>query len=168
MIGKPMPPIELVYAVARNGVIGARNGLPWRIPSDLKRFRAHTMGAPIIMGRTTFEGLPRPLPGRHNIVVSTSMPPVQGASVVSSIEDALALAEREGPPAIRVIGGASIYRQMLDRADRLVVTHVDGEPEGDVTMPAIDADQWQEVGREPLPRGPDDDFATTLSIYERR
>lgn len=163
-------PVELVYAVARNGVIGRDNAMPWRLPSDLARFKAATMGNPIIMGRRTFESIGRPLPGRRNIVITRQADyHADGIEVVASPDDALTLAETtEGARAISVIGGAEIYRALLGRADRLVVTHVDAEPEGDTTMPPIDGAIWQRVSLEKGEPHPKDSAEVSFAIYERR
>ena len=164
------PPLVLEYAVAENGVIGRNGDLPWRISSDLKRFKARTMGSPVIMGRRTFESIGRPLPGRRNIVVTRSDElSAEGFDVVTSLDAAIDLAARTPDAAqITVIGGAAIYRQLLDRADRLVVTEVHGTPDGDTTMPPVDRTLWQRVGETHHPAAPGDDYATTVAIYERR
>ncbi len=143
-------PITLIVAVAENGVIGAKGGLPWHIPEDLKRFKALTLGKPVLMGRKTWESLPRkPLPGRTNIVITRdSAFHAEGALVANGIEDALALAERERPPEIVVIGGAEIFASVLPFARRIRWTEIMAAPEGDAFMPPIDRNAWQEVARE--------------------
>ena len=163
-------PVELVYAVARNGVIGRNNAMPWRLPSDLKHFKKATLGNPVIMGRKTFESIGRPLPGRTNIVVTRDPGyAADGIVVAPSPVDALALArEIEGARAISVIGGAEIYRQLLPNADRLVVTHVEAEPSGDTTMPPIDPAKWVERSREAGEPHPNDSAPVAFAVYERR
>jgi dihydrofolate reductase len=140
--------ISLIWAQAANRVIGDHGTLPWRLPEDLTRFRALTMGSTVVMGRATWESLPdkfRPLPGRHNVVLSRRPGwQADGAVVASSLDDALA-----GTTApVWVIGGASVYRSALPVADRIEVTEVDGSYSGDVYAPEIGPD-WRVTGREP-------------------
>lgn len=142
--------ITLIAAVARNGVIGVDGDMPWRIPQDFAFFKRTTMGHPLVMGRATFDSIGRPLPGRRSIVLtrSHSWAP-EGVEVVHTLEDALALAAGgDGGEEIFIAGGGQIYRQALPRADRLLITEVDLEPEGQVTFPEIDPQVWQEVRRE--------------------
>ena len=166
--------IVLIVAVADNGVIGADDGLPWRLKSDLKRLRALTIGRPIVMGRKTFESFPRrPLPGRTNIVVTRDATfRGQGALVTTSLPDALVLARadalRRSVAEIAVIGGAEIYAQCMDVADRLELTEVHANPGGDTCFPAIDKAQWEEVARVPNPAGPDDSATFSYVTYCRR
>jgi len=171
----PTPPITLalVVAVAENGVIGRDGGLPWRIPSDLKTFRATTMGKPLIMGRKTFQSLRRPLDGRDNIVVSREglVAPAEGVIVTRTLDEALAAGRRcavaRGVEEIMVIGGADIFAATLPLAERIYWTHVEGTPEGDTHFPAFDAHGWHIASRLALPRGPNDEFACTLKVLER-
>jgi len=167
-------PVALIVAVADNGVIGARGGLPWHISSDLKTFRRLTMNKPLIMGRRTFQSLKKPLDGRDNIVIAGNenfRPP--GALVVAGFEAALALARRcakargNGADEIMVIGGTQIFEVALPLADRIYKTEVHGRPEGDAFFPALEPADWQEVERIPLPKGPRDDFAATFVVLER-
>lgn len=138
---------SLIVAVAQNGVIGINNTLPWRLPEDLKRFKALTSGHPIIMGRKTFESLGRPLPNRRNLVISRNPDcALAGAEVFTSIEAAMAACA--GAEKAFVIGGGEIYRQALALVDELQITEVDLAPEGDAFFPAIDTAVWQEVARE--------------------
>ena len=143
-------PLTLVVAVAKNGVIGNRGGLPWRIPEDLKRFKALTLGKPCIMGRKTWDSLPKkPLPGRTNIVVTRdSAFRESGAEVAHSFEEALGIAALESPPEIMIIGGAAIFAAMLPLAHRIELTEVLAAPEGDAFMPPLDRAEWQETKRE--------------------
>jgi len=166
--------IVLHAAVARNGVIGRDGGLPWRLSSDLKRFKAQTMGKPLVMGRRTFEGLGRPLPGRLNIVVTRDPGfRADGIEVARSVDDALALARAKArcmaasPDEICVIGGGEIYRQTIDRADRLCITHVEAAPDGDTWFPAIDPALWRVSSAEPHPPGERDSHATVFTVYDR-
>jgi len=165
--------ISIVVAVADNGVIGRDGGLPWRISSDLKTFRRLTMGKPLIMGRRTFQSLKKPLDGRDNIVVSgNSDYKPEGALVVGDLPSALALAracaEKRGVDEIAIIGGTAVFEAALPIADRIYKTEVHGTPEGDAMFPELDWSDWQEVGREELPRGPNDDYGATLITLERR
>ena len=145
-----MTTITLVVAAASNGVIGAKGALPWRIPEDMKHFKALTLGKPNIMGRKTWESLPkRPLPGRTNIVVTRdSQFRAEGALVAHSFEEALRLAAREDTAEIAVIGGEAIFAAALGLASRIYLTEVAVSPEGDAFMPPIDREQWQETARE--------------------
>lgn len=165
--------IAFVIAVAENGVIGKDGDLPWRLSSDLKMFRQLTMNKPIIMGRRTWESLPkRPLDGRDNIVVTRDTNfKAEGAHVVHSIDAALELgrkfAEARGADEISVIGGAQIYKDTLDRADRIYLTEVHGAPEGDTVFPPLDGEKWREVGSEPIIQTERDQYSATLKIMER-
>lgn len=145
-----MTEIVLVLAVADNGVIGAGGAIPWRIPDDMKRFKALTIGKPIVMGRKTWESFPRrPLPGRTNIVITRDAGYVaQGAAVAHSLDAALARAMAENPPAISIAGGAEIYAQALSRATRIELTEVHMQAPGDVHMPPFDKSVWRETARE--------------------
>jgi len=164
----------IVVAIAENGVIGRDGGLPWRLSSDLKRFKADTMGKPIIMGRKTWESIGRPLPGRVSIVVTRDKAfRAEGAEVANSVADAVDLARaqaRNMPDAdeICVIGGGEIYRQALSLTDRLYVTHVLASVEGDTYFPAIDPEIWRIVRTADIPVGEKDSHATRYTVYERR
>ncbi len=137
--------ITFYLARASNGVIGRDGRLPWRLPADLKRFKALTMGKPMVMGRKTFESFPSPLPGRRHIVLTRGHWHADGAEVAHSIDEALAMAGDE----VAVIGGAQIYAQLLPHADRIELTEVHDEPEGDAIVPAFDG--WREIAREDHP-----------------
>jgi len=139
--------ISLIVAMAENRVIGRDNQLPWRIPADLKHFKALTMGKPIIMGRKTYESIGRPLPGRGNIVITgdTSYR-AEGCQVVHTLEEALRSAG--GAEEAMIIGGATLYRQTLKDADRLYLTLVKAQPEGDTWFPKIEPQEWREIRRE--------------------
>lgn len=167
------PEIVLLVAVADNGVIGAHGAIPWRLKSDQARLKAMTMGKPIVMGRKTFMSLRRPLPGRTNIVVTRDAGfRARGAVVTTSFTDARAIALgdalRRFVTEIAVIGGAEIYAQLMDGADRLEVTEVHAQPEGDTRFAAIDAAIWQEVARERHSAGPDDSADFSYVTYRRR
>lgn len=161
-------------ARARNGVIGRGNGLPWRLGADMRRFRALTLGKPLIMGRRTWESLPRrPLPGRLNLVL-THQPEFEakGAVVCGDFSEAVAIAKEQaaedGAEEVCVIGGAALFALALPRAARIYLTEVEGEPEGDVLMPAPDEAGWREIAREAVPAGPDDAYPTIFRVLERR
>ena len=160
-------------ARARNGVIGRDGGLPWRLSSDLKLFKALTLGKPVIMGRKTWESLPnRPLPGRMNIVLTRdgSFEP-SGAVVSDNLSEAVALAreqaEDDGVEEVCVIGGGELFGLALPRAGRLYLTEVEAEVEGDVLFPSFDEHDWREVKRETYPIGDKDDYPFVFRVLER-
>ena len=163
-----MSRIVLVVAVSHNGVIGRAGGLPWHISSDLKRFKAITMGKPLIMGRKTWESLPRkPLPGRQNIVITRQKNyQAEGAVVVPDTASALTVAGEVEE--ICVIGGGEIFTNFLSLADRIYLTEVDLEVEGDTRFPRIDPNQWLETAREVHPRGPNDSASFILRVLDRK
>jgi dihydrofolate reductase len=165
--------LSLIVAIAENGVIGREGKLPWRLGSDLRRFRKLTMSHPLIMGRKTFEGIGKPLDGRDSIVVSRGSPSL-GADVfaASSLEDALTIARRQakarGVKEAFVIGGAELFEAALPHANRIYLTRVHASPEGDVQWePALGRD-WQDVSREDRPASDRDEFPVTDVIFERR
>lgn len=167
--------VTIYAAVAENGVIGRKGGLPWRLSSDMKRFKAGTMGNPIVMGRKTWESFPkRPLPGRLNIVISRDPAyRAEGAEVVTSLKDAVTLATAKGrcmagAEEICIVGGGEIYRQAIGLADRLKLTHVLADIDGDTLFPVVDPAVWAEVSAEALPAGEKDSHATRYTVYERR
>ena len=140
-------PVYLVAAVAENGVIGANGKLPWHLPEDLQHLKRLTLGHSVIMGRRTWDSIGRPLPNRHNIVVSRRKEfHAMGASVASSLEEALAAHTGVGP--VFVIGGSELYRAALPRATGLVLTRIHRPYEGDTRFPDIDAADWKETRRE--------------------
>jgi dihydrofolate reductase len=162
-----VPRITLIVARARNGVIGRAGTLPWRLPEDLAFFKRTTMGHPIVMGRRTWESIGRPLPGRRNIVVSRQAGFVAaGAEVVPSLDEALCLCAGAGE--LFVIGGAQLYGEALPRADRLIVTEIDADFDGDTHWPAPDPAHWSEAAREHLPPAAQRDFALDFVTYLRR
>ena len=136
--------ISIIAAIAKNGIIGSGNQMPWHISEDLKRFKAITSGHPVIMGRKTFESLGRPLPNRRNIVI-TRNPDYDKAGIetAASIDEALALFEENEE--IFIIGGGEIYRQTLPLADRMYLTWIDAEADGDTYFPPIDSEEWEIV-----------------------
>jgi dihydrofolate reductase len=162
--------VALIAAVAGNGVIGADNAMPWRLSTDLQRFKRLTLGKPVVMGRRTFESLGKPLAGRLNIVI-TRQPDFapEGVSVAASLDTGLALADREAGPSgeVMVIGGGQLYAEAIGRADRLYITHVDAAPEGDTHFPSIDPAVWRAASREAVPAGEKDSAATEFVVYRR-
>jgi dihydrofolate reductase len=162
-----MPRLTLIVARARNGVIGKGNAMPWKIPGEQAYFKRVTMGHPIVMGRRTWESIGRPLPGRRSIVVSRDPAYVAaGADVATNLQDALA---RAGDvPEVFVIGGAELYRLALPHADRLLITEIDHDFDGDTFFPAPDPTLWREAARDhhaPVGERP---FAVDYVEYLRR
>ena len=172
-----LPQISIVVARAKNNVIGMDGDMPWRLRSDLQRFKAITTGKPCIMGRATWESLPlRPLPGRLNLVLSRDLSyeesgKAKGAVVVSSLSDALDIAretaEDDGVDEICVIGGSALFEAALPRAKRLYITEVDAAPEGDTFFPGFDQSLFREVANERHDAGEKDEHAFTFRILER-
>jgi dihydrofolate reductase len=163
--------VGLYAAVAENGVIGRDGGLPWRLSSDLKRFKADTMGKPIVMGRKTWESLPkRPLPGRLNIVVTRDAEyKAEGAVIVRSLPEAIeAAGDGNAPDEAAVIGGAAIFAEALPLADRLHITHVLADIDGDVHFPPIDPAVWAIISSIDYPAGENDSHPTRYVVYQRR
>ena len=164
--------LVVVAAVADNGVIGRNNALPFRQSSDLKRFKALTIGKPVLMGRKTYSSIGKPLPGRTNIVVSRD-PGFAPDGVVVARDLAAALtaarddAQRRGVSEVAVIGGTGIFAQLMPLADRLEITHVHAQPEGDTYFPPIDATQWRAVARSDHPAGPQDEASFSYVTYAR-
>ena len=171
--GKTLP-VGIHVAIAENGVIGRAGGLPWRLSTDLRRFKADTMGNPIIMGRKTFESVGKPLPGRLNIVVTRHRDwHAEGVDAASSLQDAIRLGRERAadmPEAreICVIGGGEIYGEALPLTDVLHVTHVLAAVDGDTFFPAIDPAIWKEISSIDVPAGERDTYPTRHAVYERR
>ncbi|OSZ67004.1 diacylglycerol kinase [Sphingomonas sp. IBVSS1] len=142
--------VTIVVARAKNGIIGNKGALPWHLPADLKRFKAITVGKPVVMGRKTFESIGKPLPGRQNIVMTRDPAwTADGVTVVPNLAEAVAAAGLD--PRVRgdlmIIGGAEIYALALPIATRIELTEVDAEPVGDTILPPFDASRWREVAR---------------------
>ena len=162
----------IVVAVAENGVIGRNNALPWRLPEDLKYFKRVTMGHPIIMGRKTFTSIGRPLPGRTNIVVTRQRDwEAEGVKVAHSLEQALQIAEAQatidGVDYAMVIGGADFYQQTLPQAQRLYLTEVHAQVEGDAYFPSFDKSAWQERGRQRYEADETNPYAYSFVILDK-
>jgi dihydrofolate reductase len=164
-VGPPL--ISLIVAMAQNGVIGRDNSMPWRLPEDLKRFRAFTLGKPILMGRKTFESIGRPLEGRTNLVLTRDRSWfAHGVIVVHSVEEALTQASTSDE--LVVIGGAEIYRLVLPFARRIYLTHVHADVQGDITFPEFDATQWADVEYSSQPADDEHAYPVTFVTLERR
>lgn len=166
-------PVIAVAALADNRVIGDDNRLIWRLKTDLKRFRALTMGRPLIMGRKTFQSIGKALPGRHTIIITRERGfSAEGAAIAHSLADALALgqelAARHASDAVVIGGGADVYAQSLGLCERLHLTLVHAQPNGDALFPAYDRLDWRETGREEHPAGPDDEHSFTFLDLKRR
>jgi dihydrofolate reductase len=165
--------VALIAGVAENGVIGAGDRIPWRIPSDMGFFKRTTMGKPIIMGRKQYEIFNRPLPGRTNIVVSRR-PGYQPEGVIvindlaAAIEHGRSIAAADGADEVMVIGGGEIYAQAMPLADRLYISHVALAPEGDVVFPPIDPAVWKVVDTPTVESSSKDEAAFAVRVYERR
>jgi dihydrofolate reductase len=165
-------PLVLIAAVARNGVIGARGRLPWRLSSDLKRFKALTLGKPLVIGRKTFDSIGRALPGRETIVIThdPAFAP-SGVLVAHSVGAGLDLAAERaraiGSDEIIIGGGGEIYAQTIGRASRLFITEVALDAEGQARFPPIDPHEWREISREEGERGPRDDADFVFVDYDR-
>ena len=157
--------ISIIVAVADNGVIGDKNNLLWHISEDLRNFKRVTTGHPVVMGRNTYLSLGRPLPGRTNVVVSRTAARIEGCRVVRSLEEAFALfpADEE----VFVIGGAQIYAQTIGMADRLYITRVEHDYEGDTSFPVWNRSQWRLVSDERFERGEKYPYPFVIEVYER-
>ncbi len=157
--------VSIIVAIAENGVIGDKNALLWNIKEDMRRFRTTTTGHPVVMGRKTFESIGRPLPKRTNVVITRGDTTFEGCKVAHSLEEAIAMfpAEEE----VFIIGGAQIYTQAMALADKLYLTIVHRNYEGDTSFPEINYSEWREVARERFERGEEYDGAFTFIDLER-
>lgn len=166
------PIISMIVAKDRNDGIGRDNELPWRLKSDLQRFKALTMGKPIIMGRKTWLSLGRPLPGRLNIVLSRQedFETPEGCVAAGNLQTGIRLAVEQQPDLaeVMVIGGAQLYREALEHADRLYVSEVDAAVEADAWFPALDESEWLETQRDKIDADDDNEFSHTFRQLERR
>ena len=151
----------------RNRLIGRGNALPWRLPADLKHFKAVTLGKPVLMGRKTYESIGRPLPDRHNIVISRNADfSAPGCTVVSSVDAALHAAGNV--PEVMIIGGAQLYTELLPRVRRIYLTRIDAAFEGDAWFPPLDSAIWQEVARTDQGADEANPFGYSFLVLERR
>jgi len=165
--------IAMIAAVGRNGAIGAKGDLPWRLPSDFAFYKRTTMGRPLIMGRKTFESIGRPLPGRTNIVVTRQADYApDGVEAFGSLEDAIAraqeIAQRDGVDEVFINGGGELYREAMGLAERLYITHVDAAPDGDTFFPQIDPVEWTGRVVPDVMAGERDSAKFEIRVYERR
>jgi dihydrofolate reductase len=160
------PTLSLICAMANNRVIGLNNQMPWHLPADLKHFKNTTMGKPIVMGRKTFESIGRPLPGRRNVVVTRNADyKPDGVDVVASLEQAFALLQDADE--IMITGGGNIYQQTLELADRLYLTLIDLDTEGDAFFPAYQHLAWQEKSREAHQPDDKNPYAYVFVVLDR-
>lgn len=161
--------ISIISAVAKNGIIGVKNGLPWKLSGDLKYFAKTTTGKTVLMGRNTFLSIVsmigKPLPNRRNIVLSESAEGINGAEILNSWDKVLELARTEE---IFVIGGASVYKQAIPYADKLYITEVDCSPEGDVSFPEFDKKDWNLISEEPHQKDEKNEYDYNFKVYDRK
>ena len=158
--------ISIIVAASTNNVIGNSGGLPWRLPEDLKRFKQITMGKPMIMGRATWDSIGRPLPGRQNIIVTRQSGfAAEGCDVANSPDQALEMAGDVAE--VMIIGGGKIYDQFLTRTDRIYLTRINAEIEGDTFFPALNRADWKEIEREEYPASPEREHAFAIITLEK-
>ncbi|HRF09409.1 MAG TPA: dihydrofolate reductase [Xanthobacteraceae bacterium] len=165
-------PLVMVVAVAENGVIGREQQMPWRISGDLKHFKAVTMGKPVVMGRKTFESIGKPLPGRTNFVLTNDRQwHAEGAVVAHSLDEILRLANEDAKKAgareIAIIGGSSLFRELMPSVSKIELTEVHATPEGDIYFPAFDRAAFRETHREGPMQGAKDEYAYSVVTLER-
>lgn len=157
--------ISIIVAVAKNGVIGDKNSLLWHISEDMRFFRETTSGHPVIMGRKTYDSLGRPLPKRTNVVISRTTKHIEGCTVVGSLEEAIALFPKEEE--VFIIGGAQIYALAMEVADRLYLTRVGHDYQGDTSFPEWDESKWKLISRTPYERGEKYEYPFAFECYDR-
>ena len=160
-----MSMVSIIVAIAENGVIGDKNALLWTIREDMRRFRTTTSGHPVVMGRKTYESIGRPLPKRTNVVITRGNTAFDGCLMAHSLEEAIALFPHDEE--VFIIGGAQIYEQALLLADRLYLTVVHRQYEGDTSFPQLDMSQWRELAREEFAQGEEFDAPFSFIDYER-
>jgi dihydrofolate reductase len=167
-MNRKMPRVSLIAAMGSNRAIGVDNGLPWRLPADLRRFKALTTGHTLVMGRKTFESIRGPLPWRTTVVVSRRPDYApEGVLVAHSVDEALARAARQEKEEVFVAGGEEIFRQTLDRADRMHLTCIEQDFPGDTFFPEFDESAWRLVEREDHEATAEAPFAYSFRIYDR-
>ncbi len=161
--------VSLIVAASENGVIGRNNALPWSLPNDLKYFRKVTEGHPVIMGRKTFESIGKPLPNRVNIVLTSKYLDVKSCKVASSMSQALTMALESKPQEVFIIGGREVFGKALEQshADRIYLTRVHAQVDGDVTLPDIDWSKWKEISAERHEADEKHAYPYTFFVYER-
>ena len=158
--------ISLIAALDKNYLIGSNNGMPWHLPADFKHFKEVTLGKPVIMGRKTFESIGRPLPGRKNIVVSRNKFTADGILSADSVEAAFQLAGNVDE--VMIIGGANFYKQLIEKADRMYLTHVNAECEGDAWFPKFDLSKWNMINQQQVSADDKNNYDFTIVQYERK
>lgn len=160
------PLISLIWAMDRNRLIGCNNALPWKFPADMAWFRKSTMGKPVLMGRKTFDSIGRPLPGRINLVLTRQKNlQIEGCTTISDLDELTTLSNDSKE--IMVMGGAEIYALLLDQADRLYITEIDGEFEGDAWFPEFDRSGWQKIFQETHQPDEKNPYPYSFTILER-
>ena len=164
--------LSVIVAMAQNRVIGLNNQMPWHLPADLAWFKKNTLNKPVIMGRKTFESIGRPLPNRHNIVISrqieSSDNKISNVSWVKSIDEAISLAQKQQPDEVFIIGGGNIYKQVLPLIDRLYLTHIDAELQGDTYFPDYLPGQWQVIYQEDHQADEKNSYPYQFKILQRK
>lgn len=164
--------LSVIVAMAHNRVIGLNNQMPWHLPADLAWFKKNTLNKPVIMGRKTFESIGRPLPNRHNIVISrqieSSDNKISNVSWVKSIDEAISLAQAQQPDEVFIIGGGNIYQQVLPLIDRLYLTHIDAELQGDTYFPDYLPEQWQVIYQQDHQADEKNSYPYQFEILQRK
>lgn len=164
--------LSVIVAMAQNRVIGLNNQMPWHLPADLAWFKKNTLNKPVIMGRKTFESIGRPLPNRHNIVISRQIESIDNkisnVSWVKSIDEAISLAQKQQPDEVFIIGGGNIYKQVLPLIDRLYLTHIDAELQGDTYFPDYLPEQWQVIYQEDHQADEKNSYPYQFKILQRK
>lgn len=164
--------LSVIVAMAQNRVIGLNNQMPWHLPADLAWFKKNTFNKPVIMGRKTFESIGRPLPNRHNIVISRQIESIDNkisnVSWVKSIDEAISLAQKQQPDEVFIIGGGNIYKQVLPLIDRLYLTHIDAELQGDTYFPDYLSEQWQVIYQEDHQADEKNSYPYQFKILQRK
>ncbi|MCT6866994.1 MAG: type 3 dihydrofolate reductase [Gilliamella apicola] len=164
--------LSVIVAMAHNRVIGLNNQMPWHLPADLAWFKKNTLNKPVIMGRKTFESIGRPLPNRHNIVISRQIEPsdnkISNVSWVKSIDEAISLAQKQQPDEVFIIGGGNIYQQVLPLIERLYLTHIDAELQGDTYFPDYLPEQWQVIYQEDHQADEKNSYPYQFKILQRK
>lgn len=164
--------LSVIVAMAHNRVIGLNNQMPWHLPADLAWFKKNTLNKPVIMGRKTFESIGRPLPNRHNIVISRQIESIDNkisnVSWVKSIDEAISLAQKQQPDEVFIIGGGNIYQQVLPLIDRLYLTHIDAELQGDTYFPDYLPEQWQVIYQQDHQADEKNSYPYQFQILQRK
>lgn len=164
--------LSVIVAMAHNRVIGLNNQMPWHLPADLAWFKKNTLNKPVIMGRKTFESIGRPLPNRHNIVISRQIESIDNkisnVSWVKSIDEAISFAQKQQPDEVFIIGGGNIYKQVLPLIDRLYLTHIDAELQGDTYFPDYLPEQWQVIYQEDHQADEKNSYPYQFKILQRK